>query len=427
MNGYKLSAKAAAAERRYAMQAMPPRKKDITEWRSPDRIGYEDRDNFVTNRVTLADWNDRAGGNALGLSAVWGCVNLLAGTIASLPLKVMRRGDDGVEKPAPEHPLYWILHDSPNFDQTNVDFWEFMCTAIELQGNAYAEIERRADGFVVSLTPIRPDLVRVKRVDGDLEYRWSDDGEEYVRDQLNILHIRGFAGSPTGGISTLSACGSTFGSAISANTAATSMFRNGVSSSGAVESDTAFTGEQRKVLKSHLAEEHQGAVNAGRPMLLDNGLKWTQISLSPEDAQMLETRRFGIEEICRIFGVPPHMIGHTDGNTSLGSSISEQTLGFVKFTLRRRLKRIETALQKQLLSREELRQGYTIAFNLEGLLRADSKGRAEFYDVMQQFMTKNEIRALEGLPPIAGGDVLMAQMQDVPLSEALRNRSEDAA
>ena len=424
MNGYKLSAKAAAAERRYATQAMPMRTKDVVEWRSPDRVGYQDRDNFVTNRVSLQEWNDRPSGNALGLSAVWGCVNLLAGTIASLPLKVTRTVD-GVETPAPDHPLYWILHDSPNFDQTSVDFWEFMCAGIELQGNAYAEIERRGDGFIVSLTPIRPDLVKVKRVDGDLQYRWTLDGEEYVRDQLNVLHIRGFAGSPTGGISTLSACGATFGSALSLNTAAGNMFSNGATPSGVLSTDKTLTAEQRKEAERLLTEKFVGAMNAGRPMLLDNAVKWEQITISPEDAQMLESRKFGIEEICRIFGVPPHMIGHTDGNTSLGTSISEQTLGFVKFTLRRRLKRIETALQKQLLSREELRQGYRIAFNLEGLLRADSKGRAEFYDVMQQFMTKNEIRALEGLPPIEGGDVLMAQMQDVPLADVLQNRTGD--
>lgn len=405
---------------------MPTRAKEITPWRA-NAVAYSDRDNFVTNRVTLAEWNDRTGGNALGLSAVWGCVNLLAGTIASLPLKVMRRGADGVEVPAPEHPLYWILHDSPNFDQTNVDFWEFMCAGIELQGNAYAEIERRADGFIVSLTPIRPDLVRVKRVDGALEYRWTVDGVEYVRDQLEVLHIRGFAGSPTGGMSTLAACGATFGSALSLNTAAGNMFSNGATPSGVLSTDKTLTADQRKEAERLLTEKFVGAMNAGRPMLLDNAVKWEQITISPEDAQMLESRKFGIEEICRIFGVPPHMIGHTEGNTSLGSSISEQTLGFVKFTLRRRLKRIETALQKQLLSRDELKQGYAISFNLEGLLRADSAGRAEFYDIMQQFMTKNEIRALEGLPPIEGGDVLMAQMQDVPLAEALRNRSEDAA
>lgn len=399
--------------------------KDITEWRSESRVGYQDRDNFVTNRVTLADWNDRTGNNALGLSAVWGCVNLLAGTIASLPLKVMRRGADGVETPAPQHPLYWILHDSPNFDQTNVDFWEFMAAAIELQGNAYAEIERRGDGSVVSLTPIRPDLVTVRRVDGDLEYRWSVDGEQFVRGQLDVLHVRGFAGSPLGGVSTLSACGSTFGSALSLNTAAGNMFKNGATPSGVLSTDKTLTAEQRQLAEKLLTEKFVGAMNAGRPMLLDNAVKWEQITISPEDAQMLESRKFGIEEICRIFGVPPHMIGHTEGNTSLGSSISEQTLGFVKFTLRRRLKRIEMALQKQLLSREEVRQGYTIAFNLEGLLRADSAGRAAFYNIMQQFMTKNEIRALEGLPPIEGGDVLMAQMQDVPLADVLNNPTGD--
>jgi HK97 family phage portal protein len=188
-----------------------------------------------------------------------------------------------------------------------------------------------------------------------------------------------------------------------------------------LSTDKPLNKEQRPELERLLQEKFVGAVNSGRPMLLDNGVKWEQLSISPEDAQMLESRRFSVEEICRVFDVPPHLIGHTEGNTQLGSSIGEQTLGFLKFKLRKRLKRIEGALEKQLLTRADRVAGVSIEFNVEGLLRGDSTGRAQYYDIMKQFMTKNEIRALEGLAPVDGGDVLMAQMQDMPLSAALSN------
>lgn len=382
---------------------------------------FNDRDNFTTNRVTLAEFADARPGNVLGLSATWACVNLLAGTIASLPLMVYRTSTAGVRTVAKDHPLYWLLHDSPNFDQTAYDFWEFMSAGIELQGNAYAEMEKRSDGFIVSLTPIRPDLVTVQRLNnGDLEYRWSLDGRQKVIAQDRMLHIRGFGGNPTGGASTLSVCRQTFGAALATDRASSRMFENGVQTTGVLSSDKVFTAEQRKQAEALLQEKFVGSVNAGRPMLLDNGLKWEQISINPEDAQMLETRRFGVEEICRIFGVPPHMIGHTENSTSWGTGLEQQTLGFQKFTLRKRLERIEQALQKQLLSRADRQNGITIEFNVEGLLRGDSAARSNFYQSALQngWMTINEVRALENMPPVTGGDTPRMQMQNVPITQA---------
>lgn len=387
--------------------------------------GAQDGANLRHNVITTERYYDGGRANeglSLGLSATWACVNLLAGTIASLPVSVYRRGPQGVAVEATNHPLYRLLHDSPNYDQSAYDFWEFMCAAIELRGNAYAEMQKREDGFIVALTPIKPDSVSVKRLPtGELEYRWTDQNGEHRELQDRILHIRGFGGDPLGGVSPLAVCRQVFGSALSTNQAASSMFANGVRSSGVLSTDKPLNKEQRPEAERLLQEKFAGAMNAGRPMLLDNGLKWQQLSISPEDAQMLESRRFSVEEICRVFDVPPHLIGHTEGNTTLGSSIGEQTLGFLKFKLRKRLKRIEGALEKQLLSRADRAAGISIEFNVEGLLRADSAGRAEYYDIMKQFMTKNEIRALEGLPPVDGGDVLMAQMQDVPLAAALNN------
>ena len=431
MNGYKLSARAEAAEKRYRTQAMPTKSRKeiigagaLADWAGASR---HDGVNFRTNSVTLAEYMDAPRGNALGLSATYACVNLLAGTQASLPLMVYRTDENGTRTVARNHPLYFVLHESPNFDQSAVDFWEFMCAGIELHGNGFAEIARRADGQIYSLTPIRPDIVTVRRDgNGEIEYSWADDGETRRLGQRDVLHIRGFGGSPLGGASTLSVCRQTFAGSLAAERAANGMFTNGAMPSGILSTDKTMTPDQRKEAERLLTEKFVGALNAGRPMLLDNGVKWDQLTISPEDAQMLETRRFGVEEICRVFGVPPHMIGHTENSTSWGTGLEQQTLGFVKFTLRRRLKRIEQALEKQLLSLGERRAGIRIEFNLEGLLRGDSAGRASFYQTMTQMgaMTVNEVRALENLPPIEGGDVARVQMQNQPLTA---QESDDAA
>ena len=155
-------------------------------------------------------------------------------------------------------------------------------------------------------------------------------------------------------------------------------------------------------------------------MVLEGGTKWQPLNINPDDAQMLESRAFSVEEVCRFFGVPPFMIGHTQKSTSWGSGLSEQTMGFQKFTLRRRLKRVEQAIKKQLLSPGDRASGVGVEFNLEGLLRGDSAQRASFYKEMTGIgaMTINEVRAKENLPPVAGGDVPRMQMQNVPITQA---------
>ena len=190
--------------------------------------------------------------------------------------------------------------------------------------------------------------------------------------------------------------------------------------SGLLKTADTLTIDQRRLAEELLQEKFAGAINAGRPMLLDRGMDWVQLSISPEDAQMLQSRAFSVEEVCRFFGVPPFMVGHTEKTTSWGTGLEQQTLGFQKFTLRRRLKRIEQALEKQLLSVADRLAGITIEFNLEGLLRGDSAARASFYQQMltNGVMTINEVRALENLPPVEGGDVPRMQMQNVPITQA---------
>ena len=355
---------------------------------------------------------------ALSLSAVWGCTNLLAGTISSLPLMVYRV-KDGTREIAKEHPLYRVLHDSPNYDQTAVDFWDFMAGAIELRGNAYAE-KMRSNGAVASLLPITA-LVSSKRLkSGEIEYTWTEDNKQRTATDKDILHIRGFGGNPLGGMSTLEFGRNSFGLARAVEKSASTTFKNGMRPSGALTFSEFLSAENREIAETRLSEKYMGATNAGKPMILEGGTTWQQLTLAPEDAQMLESRKFSVEEICRFFGVPPHMIGHTESSTSWGTGLEQQTLGFQKFTLRRRLKRIEQALEKQLLTPADRSAGVRIEFALEGLLRGDSMARSAFYasGLQNGWYTINEVRALENMPPVDGGDTPRMQMQNVPITEA---------
>jgi HK97 family phage portal protein len=432
MMGYKLSAGAAAVQAHHDRQRQQReiRAAASATW-TPDsgKPSAHDQDNFVTNRMTVADYMDRvACSNPLGLSATYACVNLIAGTIASLSATVYRTGADRVRTAAEDHPLYWLLKLDPNFDDTDYEFWEFIAATVELQGNAYAEISRNGAGHVAALTPVYAP-VQVRRLgSGEREYEWTEGGRRNVRAQADVLHIRGFGGDRLKGGSTLSACSSAFSSAVATDTMASRMFANSALPSGVLSTDTRLEAPQRSELEDLLQAKFMGAVNAGRPMLLDGGLKWQSLTITPEDAQLLDSRKFGGEEICRIFGVPPGMVGYGDKSSNWGTGKEVDVLGFIKFTLRKRLRRMERALMKQLLTRAERQAGMTIEFNLEGLLRGDSAGRAAFYQIMVRLglMTRNEARHLENLPPIPGGDVAMVQMQDVPLETAIQNAKDDA-
>lgn len=390
------------------VKAEPPRMLSLTndaDWRVP----VPDAGEIVTENSSLA------------LSSVWACANLISGTISSLPFQVYRRRSDGHREVFAGHPLYRVLHESPNYDQTAVDFWDYTSLSVDLFGNAYADIIRNRGGDVIALRPVKPDTVSVTRTEsGPLRYRWSKDGRYYDKIDRDVLHIRGPGGDPLGGMSVLTFGRQSFSSAIAADRAAAGMFRNGMRPSGIVRFAEWLSPENRKIAHEALSKEYQGAINAGRPFIAEGGMDFSSISITPEDAQMLETRGFSVEEICRFFGVPPVMIGHTSKTTSWPTGVEQQVLMFQKFTLRRRLKRIEQAVSMQLLSAEDRAKGVTVEFNLEGLLRGDSAARATFYQTMTQIggMTINEVRRLENLPPVAGGDEVRMQMQNVPISEA---------
>lgn len=355
--------------------------------------------------------------STMGLSAAWACSNLISGTISSLPCEVYRQSGR-VPEAVTDHPLYSVLHHATNYDQTALDFWDFMCLSLELWGNAYARIVR-SGRKVVALYPVRPDLVYVRRLDsGSLEYTWSYEGKSYRLQDRDVLHVRGPGGDPLGGLSTLAVGRNTLSSALAAEKSAASTFRNGMRPSGIISTKEWLSPDQREQTKG-LVTQFSGAMNAGRPWIAEGGMTFTPLSLTPEDAQMLETRQFSVEEICRFFGVPPVMIGHSGGSTAWPTSVEQQVLMFQKFTLRRRLKRIEMAVVQQLLTAEDKAAGLFVKFNLEGLLRGDSAARASFYQTMTQIgaMTINEVRQLENMPPVEGGDEVRMQMQNIPISQ----------
>lgn len=354
----------------------------------------------------------------LAITTAWACVNLVAGTIATLPVMVYRPVAGGREV-ARDHWLYRILHDAPNADQSEVDFWEFMSASLELRGNAYAEKLRGASGQIVGLDPIPPRIVSTRRRDdGEIEYRWTWNGVSHVETSANVLHIRGFGGDPLGGVSPLSAGAEALGLTRVQNRTAATVMRNAARPSGVYQSDQPMKAEQIKEAEELLDRKYVGASQAGRPMVLAHGLKWQQLTMSLVDLAMIEALGFSVEEICRIWGVPPHMVGHTAGNTQLGSSITEQTRGFNMFTLRRRVKRIEAALRQQLLTPEDIAKGITIEINLDGLLRGSPTERSTFYNAGLQngWFTINEVRALENMAPVEGGDVPRMQMQNMPIT-----------
>jgi len=362
----------------------------------------------LTNHAFWAEYNQASGSGervnvptALRISTVWACVRLISETVSTLPFMLYKREPERAV--AFKHPLYFLLHDSPNADMTAVSFWEVVVASMLLWGNAYALI-LRAGGSIVALEFIVPERIQgIRRSDGSIEYRWVDaQGKVHETSDADILHIPAFSIDGLVGLSPIAYASSILGSALAADRAAGTFFRNALMSSGVFTTDNAVKEGQREVFKQRL-QEYQGAMNAGKAPLLEGGVKFSALGINPNDAQLLETRAFSIEEICRWYRVPPYMVGHSEKSTSWGTGLEQQNLGFLQYTLRPWLKRIEQAVNKKLLGPTERRELYS-EFNFEALLRADSAGRSAFFSTMVQngIYTRDEVRAKENLTPMGG-------------------------
>jgi len=347
--------------------------------------------------------------SAMRVSAVYACVRLIAGAIGSLPLQIYRRTDTGREKDT-SHRLYHVLHMQPNPVVSAVVFWETVLSHLLLSGNSYALIGRTLGGDPTSLTLLKPSQVEIEEKNGRLLYLvLFDDGKWAAYDQDDILHIAGVGWDGKKGMSVIRSVGqNSVGTAIAADEYSARFFSNDATPRGYIKfpDGKKLTDEQAKIIRDYWFEKHQGLSNSHLPAVLPNGAEFKEVTISAEDAQLIETRKFQVVDIARIFGVPPHMIGETSGSTSWGTGIEQQSIGFVVYTLRPHLSRIEQEINRKLF-----RTGtHYVEFNVSGLLRGDVKARNEAYQIAlggnQQpgYMTVNEIRALENLSPIAGGD-----------------------
>lgn len=349
---------------------------------------------------------------ALQLSTVWSCVSLLANVIASLPLFVYANVG-GKRDLARSTLLYQVLHDSPNTRMTPMEFWVAMLLNLLLRGNAYARIERNAAGEAYALWPMPADQVEPWMLDdGALVYRYRINNDLAVLDAASVLHIKGM-GNGTTGLDRLDYMRATTSEAVNAQAAASKLFANGGKPQGILMLDRVLKKEQRDAIRANFADMAEGQTN--RLVVLEADMKYQAVNLTPADQQLLETRRFTVEELCRWFGVPPVLVGHSNV-TTWGSGVAEIIDGFHKLVIGPSVVNLQQAIVKRVLTPAQ-RVRYTVEFSLDALLRASLKDRMEIYAkaVQNGLKTRNECRALENDPQIEGGDQLTAQTNLAPL------------
>lgn len=356
--------------------------------------------------------------SAMRVSAVWACVRLIAETIATLPLGLYKRLPDGSRESYADHPLHNVLAISPNAQMTSVQFWEAMVASMLLWGNAYAQIHR-AGGRVIGLTFLLPDRMSTSyKKDQSLlayTYDFPSSGKRELAGE-EVLHIPAFSLDGLVGLTPISYGADVIGAAMAADGAASATFKNGMMPTIAFKVDRVLKKEQREDFREYVATI-SGALNAGKPPVLEQGVTPEAIGINPTDAQLLESRAWSLEEICRFFRVPPWMVGYTEKSTSWGTGLEQQVLGFLTFSLATWLRRIERAITKTLLTPAE-RQMLYAEFSIEGLLRADSAARASFYSTMTQngIYTRDDCRVRENLPRRGGNaDVLTVQTNLSPI------------
>jgi HK97 family phage portal protein len=357
---------------------------------------------------------------ALQIDTVWACVRLNSQTPATLPFVLYQGDGEGNARLAKEHSVYRTIHDRPNLDMTAVEFWESQFACLLTWGNAFSVKMRGSQDQIVGLRPLRPDCVSVSPgPDGRPVYKHTFQGKAEIFTEDDILHLKGFSLDGFTGLSPIAQAANNLSTARAAERSAGSLFRNGMQPSGFLKAATYLNKTQREDAKGVL-ENYRGAMNTGKVPLLEGGWEFVQITIPPEHMQLLQTRSFHVEQICRWFDTPPVLIGHhSSGQTMYGSGVEQVVLGWLATSLRSQLTRVEKAVTQALLTPDELRRGYYAEFKVEGLLRADSAGRAQFYASAAQngWMKRNEIRAKENLPPDPHGDKLTVQSNLVPLDQ----------
>ena len=364
---------------------------------------------------------------AMQMTAVYSCVRILAEAVAGLPLHLYKYTENGGKEKALDHPLYRLLHDEPNPEMSSFVFRETLMTHLLLWGNAYAQVIRNGKGEVVALYPLMPNRMAVDRdTEGHLYYTYYRGDDEAIKrkehavmlEPRDVLHIPGLGFDGLVGYSPIAMAKNAIGMAIACEEYGAKFFANGAAPSGVLEHPGTIKDPSR--VRDAWQSQFGGSSNSGKVAVLEEGMKYTPISISPEQAQFLETRKFQINEIARIFRVPPHMVG--DLEKSSFSNIEQQSLEFVKYTLDPWVIRWEQSIQRALLSQDE-KAVYFVKFNLEGLLRGDYQSRMNGYAIGRQngWMSANDIRELENLdriPAEEGGDLYLINGNMLPLKDA---------
>ncbi len=342
---------------------------------------------------------------AMRCTTVYACVRVLAESVAQLPLITYRRRKDGGKDRATEHWLYSLLHDSPNEWQTSFEFREMMMGHVLLRGNAYAFINRLQSGRVVELLPLHPDRVEPKQdKDFRITYTITDEnGAQQVLRREQIFHIKGLSSNGLVGLNPIEQHRESIGLALATEEHGSRLFSNGANPSGVLEHPMKLSKEAQQRLKETFEEKTTGLLNAHKPMILEEGMKWSQMGMTSEDSQFLETRKFQRNDIASMFRVPPHKIGDLERATF--SNIEHQALEFVTDSLMPNLKRWEQAIHMALLTEKD-RKTIFVEFLVDGLLRGDIKTRYEAYAkaITNGILSPNEVRSLENLNPRDGGD-----------------------
>lgn len=353
---------------------------------------------------------------AMQVSACWACVRLLSETVACLPLVIYRVTGDRRQIDR-THPLHTLFSGKPNRHQTRVEFFETLMLNLVTWGNAYAVIRRDATGDVISLTPIMSSQVVPKLLaDGSMVYEYHRDDGVAVYGESSIWHIKLF-GNGVVGLSPLGYARNSLGIAQASEDRVTSTFRNGAKPSGILMVDRSLTPTQREEVRRNF--QNLAETNADSLIVLEQHMKYEQVSMTPQDIELLASRRFQMEDIARFFGVPSVLINDTAGSTAWGSGIEQLVQGFYKLNLRPYLERIEASAHSNLLPIED-RSQIEVEFDFDGLLRMDANSRFTGYQsaIQTAQITPNEARAAEGRGPLPGGDQLFIQGAMVPITQA---------
>lgn len=365
---------------------------------------------------------------AMQTTAVYACVRILAEAVASLPLHVYEYQDDGGKKLVHAHPLYYLLHDEPNPEMTSFVFRETLMSHLLIWGNAYAQIIRDGTGRVLGLYPLLPDKMDVQRDDrGNIYYVYSRNSDEnpmfkeYGDIRLkaeDVLHIPGLGFDGLIGYSPIAMAKNAVGMTLACEEYGASFFANGANPGGVLEHPGVLK-DPSKVRESWNSV-YRGVNNAHKIAVLEEGMKYQQIGIPPEEAQFLETRKFQINEIARLYRIPPHMVGDLDKSSF--SNIEQQSLEFVKYTLDPWVIRWEQSLQRSLLLPGE-KGKYFIKLNVDGLLRGDYQSRMNGYAVGRQngWFSANDIREMENMNPIPdeqGGNLYLINGAMTKLADA---------